>query len=144
MHARSPNSCLASVSPGKSKPVPSLGSFLSVEKQWHLPSCQHPRSELFPVAVPLQPAGPRGALCCPPCRRRGGARQLLQEGFDLHCLVWLFKYRSECWGNFRHVYPLLWERLKTHVSSYSPAGLLCLCVHMQHTHTLRCGKLGWC
>lgn len=96
----------------------------------------------------LSPCSPRvpGVPCAAlPAGAGGGSeavRQLLQEGFDLHCLVWLFKYRSERWGNFRHVYPLLWERLKTHVSSYSPAGLLCLCVHMQHTHTLRCGRLG--
>lgn len=61
-----------------------------------------------------------------------GLGQLPQEGFDLHCLVWLFKYCSECRGNFRRVYPLLRERLKTHVSGYSPACLLCFCFHMQH------------
>lgn len=110
----------------------------------HPPSCQcnpsgavscssRPEPGRFPArstALPsLQPRSRGG------CLPRSGLRQLLQEGFDLHCLVWLFKYCSECWGNVRHVYPLLWERFKTHVSSYSPAGLSCSCFHVQCTRT---------
>lgn len=124
--------------------VTPLAGKLSVEKQWHLPSCQHhhlgaARRSCAPKAdSPGLPA----LLCCSPQLSAELARRLLQEGFDLRCLVWLFKYCNECWGNFRHVYPLLWERLKTHVSSYSPVDLLCLCFHMQHAHTLQCGKWG--
>lgn len=101
----------------------------------HPPSYQRNPSE--PCSSPLHTAGsPLEAGHClapSPCLPRFGLRQLPQEGFDLHSLVWLFQSCRRRWGNFRHVYLLLWERLKTHVSSYSPAGLLCLCFHGQHT-----------
>lgn len=145
MHGRVLNSCIAFGSPGNSKSLRLLGNSLwksNGTSQLPAPSPGSCMLQLCPEAN--SPGIPALLSCSPQLCGRGTelARQLLQEGFDLHCLVWLFKYCNECWGNFRHVYPLLWERLEPHVSSYSPVGLLCLCFHMQHTHTLQCGKWG--
>lgn len=145
MHGRVLNSCIAFGSPGNSKSLRLLGNSLwksNGTSQLPAPSPGSCTLQLCPEAN--SPGIPALLSCSPQLCGRGTelARQLLQEGFDLHCLVWLFKYCNECWGNFRHVYPLLWERLEPHVSSYSPVGLLCLCFHMQHTHTLQCGKWG--
>lgn len=145
VHTQTLNSCLAFGSPGKSNSVHLLGSSLSWRSGEHPPSYQHnPSGSCSSTPEHSRfPSGSRRCLPHSPCPPRSGLRQLLQEGFDLHSRVWLFKSCSQCWGNFRHVYLLLWERLKTHVSSYSAAGWLCLCsTGSTHAHPAVCRAWG--
>lgn len=118
-----------------------------------LPAASVIPREPYPTALAPNPAGsPLEAQCCFP--HGPGAREAacLAQGSGSSCrkgliCTVLFGYLNTAVsiGVILGMFILCCERLKTHVSSYSPACLLCLCFHMQHTCTLcSVARLGVC